>query len=867
MFNNFDGSRSSPTLSIGASNAFTGSVSGSTYTIGVNFSSVASRGDAILNTSTYEVKTTNISSATIRSITLEDENNIPLKISDADSVTKQSLDIQDLPMSSGIGPQDPTITLYNLVVQDQNNSGAYQIIVATSVGADTTSTIRQDRIIVTAPSTTIPYGRIQLRMGNNLSDLQSLDMNAGTMTITGLNLQLGNYSPGVLHAITTSSMMVVALVDLSTEVKGILPWANQQDNGVVSLTTNVIGVLPTANFSAGATYYIQNGTALQASSTYNVSSATAVQLTASTVTIGDAQKATLTNMPLGIVGSVNNFMQGNIMNRSNGANASSDWVATNDVGNDSVGYINFGINGSGYSQASFSISSSSDSYLYASNRSLAIGTADSTNDAILKFFTGGTTADKQRMTIGNTGDVNITGSRFGIGGTTATWNMVGTNGWALITDGATPPTFRFSTMSATGGGTVAISSGPTFASTNTVTINNTTTETSIRGLGYGSSTFTANSLYVGETILVQATGLLSDAAITPGTLLIKIKLGGVVIATTTAFTPVQNQTNSVWNLQAYVTVRSIGATGSVIANSMFVINDTLGITEDVYPMINLGPTIIDTTKAINDIDITATWGTASGSNFLTTSNFIVDNFNGNSGTTTITVGGGATPTGVNYNVQVASAGALGAVSDFNAWPSSITITAHEVYTSTLAVNSSMTVTNIGAVTLSSVSWTNVGSTNTMIQDNGFNYTVFPSTGFFDLVDATMTVTTLSNATGYYFQMGASETWAFEIDLFMTGIAGGTEYGFNAPTGSTVTAVVFGDTAAVGTFSAASVTALNTADTVAFNTAAAAIMVRINGTMQCGLTPGAFQFMWKSVTGGNTSTRKAGSFMTAKMISR
>lgn len=45
VFNNSDGTRSSPTVSIGLSNAFRGSVSGSTYTISVNFSSIAAQSD------------------------------------------------------------------------------------------------------------------------------------------------------------------------------------------------------------------------------------------------------------------------------------------------------------------------------------------------------------------------------------------------------------------------------------------------------------------------------------------------------------------------------------------------------------------------------------------------------------------------------------------------------------------------------------------------------------------------------------------------------------------------------------------------------------------------------------------------------
>lgn len=188
------------------------------------------------------------------------------------------------------------------------------------------------------------------------------------------------------------------------------------------------------------------------------------------------------------------------------------------------------------------------------------------------------------------------------------------------------------TITNTASSSVNISSGPTFASTNTVTLANSTTETSMRGQGYGSSTFTANSFYVGETILVNATGLLSDAVAAQGTLTIKFKLGGSTIAVTAAFTPTANQTNSVWNFTAYSTIRNTGASGSIILNTSFVITDSLGITQDVYPMINSATVPIDTTKS-NDFDLTATWGSSSASNILTCTNFVVDNFNSNGGLT------------------------------------------------------------------------------------------------------------------------------------------------------------------------------------------------------------------------------------------
>lgn len=58
VFNNNDATRSSPTASISLSDAFRGTVSGSTYTFRVNFSSVASRSDVILNRNSLQAGST-----------------------------------------------------------------------------------------------------------------------------------------------------------------------------------------------------------------------------------------------------------------------------------------------------------------------------------------------------------------------------------------------------------------------------------------------------------------------------------------------------------------------------------------------------------------------------------------------------------------------------------------------------------------------------------------------------------------------------------------------------------------------------------------------------------------------------------------
>ena len=102
----------------------------------------------------------------------------------------------------------------------------------------------------------------------------------------------------------------------------------------------------------------------------------------------------------------NNYMQIVIQNANTGNSASSDLVVTNDQGNDTVGFVDLGINGSGYNQPAFNITGAGDAYLYASNGSLAIGTANTTVSNI-KFHTGGTASTNERMRIDAAGNVGI----------------------------------------------------------------------------------------------------------------------------------------------------------------------------------------------------------------------------------------------------------------------------------------------------------------------------------------------------------------------------------------------------------------------------------------------------------------------------
>jgi hypothetical protein len=87
-------------------------------------------------------------------------------------------------------------------------------------------------------------------------------------------------------------------------------------------------------------------------------------------------------------GNLNNYLQLNIQNTNQGVSASSDVVATANNGNESINYIDMGINSENYSQ-NF-IGAANDAYLYSTGNHLHIGNA---SNFPVQIFAGGSDVD------------------------------------------------------------------------------------------------------------------------------------------------------------------------------------------------------------------------------------------------------------------------------------------------------------------------------------------------------------------------------------------------------------------------------------------------------------------------------------------
>ena len=100
----------------------------------------------------------------------------------------------------------------------------------------------------------------------------------------------------------------------------------------------------------------------------------------------------------------NSYVQASLKNYSSGNNASGDFVITADNGNDTVNYVNFGINGSTYANASYNIGGPLAGYMYVSNGALTLG-ALTANDII--FHSNGAASTNEIARFKNSGGMDM----------------------------------------------------------------------------------------------------------------------------------------------------------------------------------------------------------------------------------------------------------------------------------------------------------------------------------------------------------------------------------------------------------------------------------------------------------------------------
>jgi len=109
-------------------------------------------------------------------------------------------------------------------------------------------------------------------------------------------------------------------------------------------------------------------------------------------------------------GSRNGYIQTNVQNYSTGGFASSDVVATSDNGDETIGYIDMGINGSNYASPDF-VGAAGDAYMYSTGNDLYIGNASAGRQVII--FNGGLDAiNNAKIFIHDQGTISINTDQY-----------------------------------------------------------------------------------------------------------------------------------------------------------------------------------------------------------------------------------------------------------------------------------------------------------------------------------------------------------------------------------------------------------------------------------------------------------------------
>ena len=148
-------------------------------------------------------------------------------------------------------------------------------------------------------------------------------------------------------------------------------------------------------------------------------------------------------------------------------------------------------------------------------------------------------------------------------------------------------------------------------------VSNTVAESSILNSGLGSLLIPANSLEPGDTIRFSLLGY--HSAVANPNITVKVKFGSTVMLTTGVVAS-GNATNQLVQLAGLITIRAVGAVGTITGHGYW---QELGGGINNFQMINLGVVNLDTT--VNQtVDITVQWGTASGSNTVTSTNVLIE---------------------------------------------------------------------------------------------------------------------------------------------------------------------------------------------------------------------------------------------------
>lgn len=219
---------------------------------------------------------------------------------------------------------------------------------------------------------------------------------------------------------------------------------------------------------------------------------------------------------------------------------------------------------------------------------------------------------------GGTGLATTTAYGLITGGTTSTGNFqnagTGTSGQLYVSGG----------NAALGTWTTPTYTTALFTQSASVTVANTSAQTTILGAGTGSLTIPANFMVAGRALRIIAWGQLSTT-LTP-TLTVNVKFGSTTPGNSGAVTTAASVSNAVWKMDMLFTCYTTGSSGTAFLQGMMSYVPTNGAAPLCLNFGNTATTTINTTIS-NVLNLLITWGTASTSNTITCTNVSVEQLN------------------------------------------------------------------------------------------------------------------------------------------------------------------------------------------------------------------------------------------------
>jgi hypothetical protein len=162
--------------------------------------------------------------------------------------------------------------------------------------------------------------------------------------------------------------------------------------------------------------------------------------------------------------------------------------------------------------------------------------------------------------------------------------------------------------------------GCIFSQTENKTVSNVSGEVSLFGNGVGTTTLPANFWTVGKSLKITIMGFVSSGVNRASS--IRVKIGSVTIVSSINET-LSLLDNNFWEGFVIITCRSIGATGSVIAQGRTLMGTSADLNVTMRKLVNTTAVQVNTTIS-SDLDITYEWENPSTSNSVTTTNVIVE---------------------------------------------------------------------------------------------------------------------------------------------------------------------------------------------------------------------------------------------------